>query len=72
MDLKNLAVLGHGIAYLPSFTVYQELKSGRLISLLEDFQPPKIGMYAVYPSHQHMSKKSQLFLDFLKQLLTRF
>jgi DNA-binding transcriptional LysR family regulator len=69
MDLKNLAVQGHGIAYLPSFTVYQELKSGQLISLLEDFQPPKIGMFAVYPSHQYMSKKSQLFLDFLKKLL---
>ncbi len=69
MDLKNLAVLGHGIAYLPSFTVYQELKSGQLISLLEDFQPPKIGMFVVYPSHQYMSKKSQLFLDFLKKLL---
>ncbi len=69
MDLKNLAVLGHGIAYLPSFTVYKELKSGQLISLLEDFQPPKISMFAVYPSHQYLSKKAKVFLDFLKKLL---
>jgi DNA-binding transcriptional LysR family regulator len=69
MDLKNLAVLGHGIAYLPSFTVYKELKSGQLISLFEDFQPPEIGMFAVYPSHQYLSKKAKVFLDFLKKLL---
>jgi DNA-binding transcriptional LysR family regulator len=69
MDLKNLAIHGQGIAYLPSFTVFHELKAGRLISILEDYQPHSIGMFAVYPSHQYLSKKSKLFLDFLSQLL---
>lgn len=69
LDLKNLAVSGLGIAYLPSFTVYHELLAGSLISILEDYQPPMLGMYAVYPSHQYLSKKSRLFLDFLAEIL---
>lgn len=69
LDLKNLAVSGLGIAYLPSFTVYHELKAGRLISILEDYQPPLLGMYAVYPSQQYLSKKTKLFLDFMVELL---
>lgn len=69
LDLKNLATQGLGIAYLPSFTVYHELKAGRLISILEEYQPPVLGMYAVYPSHQYLSKKTKLFLDFIADTL---
>lgn len=69
LDLKNLAIHHSGIVYLPSFTVYPELHSGQLISLLVKYQPPALGMYAVYPSHQYLSKKTQLFLEFLEQQL---
>lgn len=71
MDLKNLAVQGAGIAYLPSFTVYHELKAGRLISILENYQPPSIDMLAVYPSREYLNKKTKLFLDFLAKVLCR-
>lgn len=69
LDLKNLAKSGLGIAYLPSFTVYQELKVGHLVSILEKYQPPVLGMYVVYPSHQYLSRKTKLFLEFLTDLL---
>lgn len=69
LDLKNLAKSGLGIAYLPSFTVYQEIKDGHLISILEKYQPPVLGMYAVYPSHKYLTKKTKLFLEFLADLL---
>lgn len=68
LDLKNLALQGLGIAYLPSFTVYHELKEGHLISILEDYQPPAVDMLAVYPSNQYVNKKTKLFLEFLEKL----
>lgn len=64
IDLKNMAVGGAGIVYLPCFTADQELREGKLISILEAYQPPKIGMYAVYPSQQFLSKKVEVFLEF--------
>ncbi len=69
LDLKNLALSGLGIAYLPSFTIYHEIKTGQLTSILEEFQPPSWSMYAVYPSKEYLSKKTKLFLDFLTELM---
>lgn len=69
IDLKNLAVAGMGVVYLPSFTVHPELISGKLISVLEKYQPPKLGMYAVYPSKQYLNKKLLVFLDYIMELL---
>ncbi len=69
LDLKNLAQSGLGIAYLPSFTVYNEIKTGQLISILQEYQPPPMSMYAVYPSKEYLSKKTKLFLDFLTELM---
>jgi len=70
IDLCNLAVSGLGIVYLPSFSVYHQLKSKNLISILEQYQPPVLGMYLIYPSKQHLNKKTRVFIDFLTTLMT--
>lgn len=68
LDLKNIAVSGLGIAYLPSFTVKKELNNGILKNLLTSYQMPSLLMYAVYPSNRFLSKKMSVFLDFLSKL----
>lgn len=65
MDLKNLALSGLGIVYLPSFTVRDEIASGNLKSILTSYQVEPLNMYAVYPSNRFLSKKTKLFIDFL-------
>lgn len=69
IDLKNLAVSGTGIVYIPCFAADHELRTGKLISVLQAYQPPEIGMYAVYPSQQFLSKKVQVFLEFFSEIM---
>ena len=69
LDLANLARHGLGIAYLPSFVVSQDIKSGKLVSVLSQYRPPELGLYMVYPSNQYISQKTRLFMEFVSQLL---
>ncbi len=69
LDLASLAASGLGIAYLPCFSVHPLLKAGKLISILEDYRPPALGMYLVYPSNKYLSQKTQVFIHFMEKLL---
>jgi LysR family transcriptional regulator for bpeEF and oprC len=68
MDLKNLAVSGLGIVYLPSFTIREEIKMGTLKPILTSYQVPALSVYAVYPSGRYLSNKVKLFIGFIKTL----
>jgi LysR family transcriptional regulator for bpeEF and oprC len=68
MDLKNLAVSGLGIVYLPSFTIREEIKMGTLKPILTSYQVPALSVYAVYPSGRYLSNKVKLFIEFIKTL----
>lgn len=72
VDLKNLALSGLGIAYLPSFTIWPELKKRELIALLDDFNPEALGLYLVYPSKQFMTKKMHTLIDFFQEMMQPF
>lgn len=63
--LREAALAGHGIVMQPSFIVEDYLKSGRLRRLLEDYDPPQLAVFVVYPPNRHLSAKIQLFTEFL-------
>jgi DNA-binding transcriptional LysR family regulator len=69
MDLCNLTVAGLGFAYLPSFSIAHKLKTGELVSVLDNYRPAALGMYLVYPTNKYISKKTQVFITFLTKLL---
>lgn len=69
IELKNLAINGVGIVYLPAYFVNNDLLSGKLVSLLDQYQLTDYHLYAVYPTNKYLAKKTQIFLDFLKELL---
>lgn len=68
-DIRHLVLSGIGIAYLSKCTIHEDLKKGRLISILENFQASEFGTYAVYPSKKFISKKTHVFLEFMSELL---
>ena len=72
VDLKLLALSGLGIVYLPSFTVWEELKNKSLVRILKKFEPKPLGMYIVYPSKQFMSKKTGIIIEFIEKILAPF
>lgn len=63
--LRDAAVNGLGIILVPSFICYREIESGALMPLLEEYQPPQLDAYAIYPQTRHLSQRVRTFVDFL-------
>ena len=67
MATRAAAVAGLGFATLPDFIAEQELRSGRLVTVLEDYAPKGGGIFAVYPHRRYLPAKIRVFVDFLAQ-----
>ena len=67
--LRDTAIAGLGITYLPTFIIADALKDGRLVTLLEDFAPDALTLSAVYPQHRQSSRPVQALVDFLRERL---
>jgi DNA-binding transcriptional LysR family regulator len=63
--LAEAAARGAGVVFEPAFIVGPEVRAGRLVRLLQDFEPAPVPIYAIYPSRKHLSAKVRLFVDFL-------
>ncbi|MCG6279805.1 LysR family transcriptional regulator [Vibrio diabolicus] len=63
--LRNVALLGQGIIYVPRVLVYEDLKQGRLIQLFKDETAKCLGIYAVYPYTRQQPEKIKIFIDYL-------
>jgi DNA-binding transcriptional LysR family regulator len=62
----QLALAGAGIARCTEFGVRREISTGRLVSLLDDYNPGDTeAFYAVYLGRGHMPARTRVFLDFL-------
>lgn len=64
-----LGVADQGIFRLPCFALDDELETGKLVEIFEDWPKPSVGIYMVYPSRKHMSAKVRSFIDFVMQEL---
>lgn len=60
---RDLVLGGHGIGYLPSFAIADDIHQGRLKLLLPDYASEPIGIYAVYLHRKHLSARVRLFID---------
>ncbi|MFC3080061.1 LysR family transcriptional regulator [Phenylobacterium terrae] len=56
---------GFGIARAPAFAAAADLRAGRLSTLLCDYEPEPMPIYAVYPHARHLSPKVRVFVDHL-------
>lgn len=66
--LVAAAVAGQGIAYLPTFLVNDELKSGALAEIQLDHPPTELaGVYAAYPSTRRPPAKVRALIDLLAE-----
>jgi DNA-binding transcriptional LysR family regulator len=61
----ELAARGVGIVFEPAFVVGPDIRAGRLVPLLQDYEPALLPIFAVYPSRRHLSAKVRVFVDFL-------
>ena len=60
------ALRGLGLCQLPDYYVLEHLRSGALVSLLDNQQPPDTAVWALYPQQRHLSPKVRQLVEFLK------
>lgn len=66
------AAAGLGIARLPGFMAAPALQRGDIVRLLENFDTPPLGLFAVYPPARHLPHRARLLIDFLVTHFTHF
>jgi DNA-binding transcriptional LysR family regulator len=60
------AIAGMGVCQLPDFHVRKAIRDGRLVTLLEKFEPSAQPIWAVYPQRRHLLPKVRVLVDRLK------
>jgi DNA-binding transcriptional LysR family regulator len=67
--VRRVALLGHGIACLPTYLVGDDLGRGRLVRILPDELLLEASAFAVYPENRHVSPKVRALIDYLVEEL---
>ncbi|MEP7455980.1 LysR family transcriptional regulator [Phyllobacterium sp. SB3] len=61
------ALDGLGVAYVPEPAVEPFLRTGELVSVLEDWSPPGPGLCLYYPSNRHVPASLRAFINLMKE-----
>ena len=69
--LHEWCLAGHGLAWRSSWEAGEDIAAGRLVTVLDEFAAPPIGIHAVFPQRRHLPLRVRLFLDFLKHTYER-
>ncbi|MEM5533542.1 LysR family transcriptional regulator [Pseudoalteromonas arctica] len=62
--LLNTAIAGGGIAMQPTFIAGEALAQGKVVRILNDYEPDPMGLYMVYANRQFLPSKVRAFVDF--------
>jgi DNA-binding transcriptional LysR family regulator len=62
------ALKGVGLAYINEWSVSEEIASGRLVRVLEDWTPPFPGLSLYYPGHRHVPAGLRAFVALIREV----
>ncbi len=69
--LHEWALAGMGLAWRSLWEVGEDLRWGRLVSVLDDYATPSVGIHAVFPQRRHLPLRVRLFIDLLRENYSR-
>ena len=69
--LRAAALKGMGILVQPKYIVHDDLVAGRLTSVLDDWDLPRLHINVAFQSRRHMSAKVRIFVDFVVEYFER-
>ena len=69
--LHEWALAGMGLAWRSLWEVGEDLRWGRLVSVLDDYATAPVGIHAVFPQRRHLPLRVRLFIDMLKENYSR-
>ncbi|UCE31059.1 MAG: LysR family transcriptional regulator [Burkholderiales bacterium] len=64
--LHEWALAGRGLAWRSMWEVDAELRSGRLVSVLDDYAAAPTAIHALFPQRRHLPLRVRAFIDMLK------
>lgn len=67
LALRRAAIAGMGIAMLPCFAADQDVRDGKLVTVLAEWQPKDLGIHALYVSRHHLPMAARVLIDFLEK-----
>ncbi len=67
LAVHRAALAGMGIAMLPQFAAAQDVKEGKLETVLAGWRPETLGIHALYVSRRHLPMAARVLIDFLTQ-----
>ncbi len=70
--VRSSLLAGSGIAAQAAFLVQDDIKAGRLVHLLPEWDCGSVGMYAVYQDRRYQQAKVRLFIDYIDTFFDRF
>ncbi|WP_319243380.1 LysR family transcriptional regulator [uncultured Propionivibrio sp.] len=65
--LRRAVLSGAGIGMLPTYYLGDDLRAGRLVQILPDYNADVLGIHAIYLSRQHQPLALRLLVDFLAE-----
>ncbi|MBP2156439.1 MULTISPECIES: LysR family transcriptional regulator [Erwinia] len=63
--MRASAIAGFGLVHLPTYLLGEDLRSGKLIPVLEEYPFPPEPIRIIYPSKRHLSPRIRAFIDLL-------
>lgn len=64
--LHEWTLAGYGLSWRSLWEIREDLDSGRLVSVLDEYAAPPNGIFAVFPERKHLPVRIRAFIDFLK------
>ncbi|WP_077967798.1 LysR family transcriptional regulator [Ensifer adhaerens] len=64
--IRDACLSGMGLAQLSAFLVGRDIKEGRLVPVLEEFERDEPPVCVVYPTRKHVSPKVRLFIEAIR------
>ena len=65
LAVREMLLAGQGIGFCPFFVIEEDIRTGRLQVLFEEFEIAGHGIYAVYPHNRQLAAKVRTLVDFL-------
>lgn len=65
LAVREMMLAEQGIGFCPLFVIEEDILTGRLKVLFQEYEAAKYGIYAVYPHNRHLAAKVRTFVDFL-------
>ena len=59
------ARLGLGFCHVPRLIVEDDIRAGRLVPVLHEFETAELGIFIVYPHRERVPAKLRAFIDHL-------